>query len=161
MVGGYPSILLGSAALVLAGVVGAAGVGYGLRVFVGGVTAGVLGVLGADPGQWSPAYALVAGNLPTSEIVAASGSKSPIIKGEIAVSAAGPIVFRFNGSKGLTAWLDDRPLPAGDTPTADVSEGTHKLTLKVDTGARGGFPVRVEVAKPEGSSAEFSVVGGR
>ena len=70
----------------------------------------IAGVLGADPGQWSPAYALVAGNLPTSEIVAASGSKSPIIQGEIAVSAAGPIVFRFNGAKGLTAWLDDRPL---------------------------------------------------
>jgi hypothetical protein len=118
-------------------------------------------VLGADPGQWSPAYALVAGNLPIAEIVAAFDSKSPFIQGEIAVSSAGPIAFRLNGSKGLTAWLDDQPLPAGDAPTAEVSEGTHKLTLKVDTGARAGLPVRVEVAKPEGSSAEFSVVGGR
>jgi putative heme-binding domain-containing protein len=121
----------------------------------------IAGVLGADPGQWSPAFALAAGNLPISEIAASSGSKIPIIQGEIAVSAAGPVVFRFNGSKGLTAWLDDRPLPAGDSPTAEVSEGAHKLTLKVDTEARGGLPIRVEVAKPEGSSAEFSVVGGR
>ena len=42
-----PSVLVGSTALVLAGVVGAVGVGHGLRVFVGAVTAGCFGVLGA------------------------------------------------------------------------------------------------------------------
>ncbi len=54
-VGGLPSVLLGSAALVLAGVVGAVGVGHGLRVFVAGVTAGLLGALGAGLGLWLPA----------------------------------------------------------------------------------------------------------
>src|SRR5437773_573806 len=41
-----PSVLVGSAALVLAGMVGVVGVGHGLRIFVGAVTAGCFGVLG-------------------------------------------------------------------------------------------------------------------
>src|SRR5262249_26782269 len=42
------------ATLVLAGMVGAVGVGHGLRVFVGGITAGCFGVLGALVGLWQP-----------------------------------------------------------------------------------------------------------
>jgi ESX secretion system protein EccD len=53
-VGGLPSVLLGSAAVVLVGVVGAVAVGHGLRVFVGAVTAGLLGVLGALLALWLP-----------------------------------------------------------------------------------------------------------
>ncbi|WP_435005109.1 HEAT repeat domain-containing protein [Tundrisphaera lichenicola] len=123
-------------------------------------TEGIKEILEADPGEWSPAYAEVAGNLPISEI-AADGASSSIIQGEITVSAAGPITFRFEGSQGLTSWLDDRPIPAGDSPTVEIAEGRHKLTVKVDLDSRGEQPIRVEVAKPEGSSAEFSVVGGR
>ena len=40
-------------------------------------------------------------------------------------------------AKGLTAWLDDQPLPTGDAPTVEVAEGTHKLTLKVDADGPG------------------------
>src|SRR2546425_907923 len=53
---GPPSVLVGSTALVLLAVIGAVGVGHGLRVFVGGITAGLLGVLGALLVLWqSPA----------------------------------------------------------------------------------------------------------
>ena len=118
-------------------------------------------VLQADPGQWVPAYAMVAGALPLGDVVAASGARASYIQGEIAVSAAGPLTFRFDSAKGIAAWLDDKPLPAGDAPTIEVAEGTRKLTLRVEPLARDRLPVRVEVVKPEGSSAEFSVVGGR
>jgi type VII secretion integral membrane protein EccD len=43
-------LLVGSVALLLTSAVAAAGVGYGLRVFVAGATAGVLGALGAVAG---------------------------------------------------------------------------------------------------------------
>jgi type VII secretion integral membrane protein EccD len=44
---GLPGLLVGATALLLAGMIGAVGVGYGLRVFVAGITAGGFGVLGA------------------------------------------------------------------------------------------------------------------
>lgn len=121
----------------------------------------IAGVLGADPGRWTPAYAQVAGDLPLSEIAGSGDGKTSFIQGEITVSAAGPVVFRFNSAQGVSAWLDGRPLPAGDAPSSEVGEGIHKLTLKVDPAARGTLPIRVEVARPEGSSVQFSVVGGR
>ena len=118
-------------------------------------------VLQADAGQWLPAYSTATGALPMDDLVALTSEKVDYIQGEISVSAAGPIAFRLNSDKGLSGWLDDQPLPAGDAPTVEVGEGTHKLTLKVDVAARDRKPVRVEVVKAEGSSAEFSVVGGR
>jgi putative heme-binding domain-containing protein len=121
----------------------------------------IAGVLEADPGRWSPVYGQMNGALPLGDVTAATPEKSASLQGEIAVSAAGPITFRLNSTKGLTAWLDDQALPAGESPTLEVAEGTHKLTLRVEIAARDFAPIRVEVVKPEGSSAEFSVVGGR
>jgi putative heme-binding domain-containing protein len=118
-------------------------------------------VLQAEAGQWSPVYGQMNGALPIGDVTAATSERSVYLQGEIAVSAAGSITFRFNSTKGLTAWLDDQPLPAGDSPTVDVAEGNHKLTLKVEISARDFAPIRVEVAKAEGSTVEFSVVGGR
>lgn len=49
-----PRLLVGSAALVLVAVISAVGIGHGLRIFVGGVTAGSLGMLGALVAAWQP-----------------------------------------------------------------------------------------------------------
>jgi putative heme-binding domain-containing protein len=117
--------------------------------------------LQAEPGKWLPAYARVAGALPLEEVAALAAGKILYLQGEINVSTAGPIAFRFNSAKGLEGWLDDQPLPGGDAPTVEVAEGTHKLTLRVDLPARDRQAIRVEVVRAEGSSAEFSVVGGR
>jgi putative heme-binding domain-containing protein len=117
--------------------------------------------LQADPVEWLPAYAKVAGSLPIEDLAEATKGQVAYVQGEIAVSAAGPITLRLDSSKGLAGWLDDQPLPTGDSPTVDVAEGTHKLTIRVDLPSRAGRPIRVEVARAEGSSAEFSVVGGR
>ena len=124
-------------------------------------TAEVAEAIQADPAAWTPAYAEVAGTLPLAEIAGQAGEKAAVIQGEINVSAAGPVVFRFNSAKGVTAWLDDQPLPQGDAPTVEVTDGVRKLTLRVELKDREGMPIRVEVAKAEGSSVEFSVVGGR
>ena len=51
---GTPGALVGASGLLLAGVVGAVGVGHGLRVFVAAVTAGCCGVLGALLAYWQP-----------------------------------------------------------------------------------------------------------
>jgi len=118
-------------------------------------------VLGAEAGRWAAAYALVGGGLPMADLAALTEGKVAYAQGEITVSAAGPIAFRINSAAGLAAWLDGEPLPAGEAPTVEVAEGTHKLTVRVDARVRGEIPVRVEVTRAPGSSAEFSVVGGR
>ncbi len=117
-------------------------------------------ILQADPGRWIPAYAQVAGSLPLEDVRAAAGGDLAMVQGEVAVSSAGPVAFRFQSPEGLKAWLDDRPIAPGGM-AVDLAEGRHKLTLRVDVAARKGKPIRVEVVKGEGSGAEFSVVGGR
>jgi len=51
---GVPGALLGATALLLAGMIGAVGVGHGLRVFVAGITAGCFGAAGALLAYWQP-----------------------------------------------------------------------------------------------------------
>jgi type VII secretion integral membrane protein EccD len=51
---GVPGVLVGATALLLAGMIGAVGVGHGLRVFVAGITAGCFGALGALLAYWQP-----------------------------------------------------------------------------------------------------------
>jgi type VII secretion integral membrane protein EccD len=52
---GAPGVLVGGTTLLLAGMVGAVGVGYGSRVFVAGVSAGCLAAFGALVAYWQPA----------------------------------------------------------------------------------------------------------
>jgi type VII secretion integral membrane protein EccD len=52
---GVPGFLVGAAALLFVGVVGAVGVGSGLRVFVAGITAACFGVFGGLLAYWQPA----------------------------------------------------------------------------------------------------------
>ncbi len=118
-------------------------------------------ILEAEPAAWSPLYAWTGGALPASEVAAATGGPVAYLQGEIAVSGAGPAALRFDSAAGLTAWVDDRPVPPGESPTIDLPEGKRKLTIRVDLRAREGRAIRVEVAKPPGSRAEFAVVGGR
>jgi type VII secretion integral membrane protein EccD len=51
---GVPGVLVGATTLLLAGMVGAVGVGHGLRVFVGGITTGCFGAFGALLAYWLP-----------------------------------------------------------------------------------------------------------
>jgi type VII secretion integral membrane protein EccD len=51
---GAPGVLVGGTTLLLAGMVGAVGVGYGSRVFVAGITAGCFAAFGALVAYWQP-----------------------------------------------------------------------------------------------------------
>ena len=115
--------------------------------------------LKADATHWLPAYALVPGTLPLDEFAAQAGSPVLYLRGDVNVTAAGPVEFRLGSTDGLSAWIDGKPVE-GASVALDLEPGVHTLTLRVDTAARKA-PLKVEVAKPEGSSAEFTVVGGR
>jgi hypothetical protein len=74
-------------------------------------------------------------------------------------------MFRVEPAAGLDIWLDDSAVSLNADGmivlSFNLNVGVHKLTLRVDSAARKGLPIKVEVSKPEGSSAEFTVVGGR
>jgi putative heme-binding domain-containing protein len=115
--------------------------------------------LGAEASRWQPAYALVPGTLPLGEFAAQAGGPVIYLRGEVNVTAAGPVGFRLGSAEGVSAWVDGRE-KEGSTFAAELEPGVHALTLRVDTAARKA-PLKIEVVKPAGSSAEFTVVGGR
>ncbi len=115
--------------------------------------------LKADAAHWLPAYALVPGAVPLDDLAAQAGSPVLYLRGEVNVTAAGPVEFRLGSAEGVSAWVDEKPAE-GATFAVELDPGVHTLTLRVDTAARKA-PLKVEVVKPSGSSAEFTVVGGR
>jgi putative heme-binding domain-containing protein len=116
-------------------------------------------VLGAETNRWVPAYATVPGAIPLAEFAAITDSPVVYLQAEINVTAAGPVAFGLGSASGIKAWVDEKSAPEGPAFTVDLEPGVHKLTLRVDTTARK--TLKVEVTKPEGTSAEFTVVGGR
>ncbi len=119
-------------------------------------------MLHTRPENWDVAYAKADGSLPLDDAVAKSGGTVVYLQGAIDVSAAGPVKIQADSAQGLHFWVDDLQAESGSpTLTTPLSPGRHSITLRVETAARPTRLVRVEVAKPAGSLAEFTVVGGR
>jgi putative heme-binding domain-containing protein len=119
-------------------------------------------VLQSEPSRWVASYGKVAGSLPLEELTVTAGSKVLYLQGEMNVSSAGPICAQLDSAAGVRFWIDDEPAPpAAPALVANLAAGRHTVTLRVDTAARSSHDVKVEVTRPTGSPAEFSVVGGR
>jgi putative heme-binding domain-containing protein len=118
-------------------------------------------VLKAEPSRWATAYAKLAGSLPLDEVTTQTGGQVLYLQGEINVSNAGPIRVQADSPEGLRFWIDDEPVPAdASAVVSTLVAGRHTVTLRVDTKARATHEIKVEVTKPSGSPAEFTVVGG-
>jgi putative heme-binding domain-containing protein len=116
----------------------------------------------ARPDRWTTAYAKAAGQLPLDEPALAASRGAIYLQGEINVSIGGAIRFQLDSAQGVRCWVDDRPAPAGaDVASETLGVGPHSITLRVDTKARASREIKVEVDKPAGSAAAFTVVGGR
>jgi putative heme-binding domain-containing protein len=120
-------------------------------------------LLGASPDRWDTVYAKVSGALPLDEVAAASGgSKVLYVQGELDVTAAGTIRISPRFPEGIRFWVDDLAAPAGTREyTINVMPGRRLVTVRVDTAERPRRELRIEVDKPAGSMAEFTVVGGK
>ncbi len=116
-------------------------------------------VLAAETTRWTPAYALSSGSIPLADFSGIAESPVVFLQGEVNVTAAGPVAVSVGSADGIKAWVDEKSAPEGTTFVVELEPGIHKLTLRVDTAARK--TLKVEVTKPSGSSAEFTVVGGR
>jgi putative heme-binding domain-containing protein len=119
-------------------------------------------VLRAEPGRWDVVYAKVNGSLPLDEVVMKSGGKVVYLRGEVDVSAAGAVELRVDSGVGVHLWIEELPVqPGSPSLSVPLATGRHSITVRVDTAARPSLGIRVEVTKPPGSTAEFTVAGGR
>jgi putative heme-binding domain-containing protein len=121
-------------------------------------------VLAAPSERWISAYSKVSGFLPLSEspITTGTGGNVAYLKGEIDVSTGGPIQIQLDSAGGANVWIDDEPAAVDSTRIpATPAPGRHSITLRIDRAKRPSRELKVEITKPAGSTAEFTVVGGR
>ena len=92
-----------------------------------------------------------------------TGGKVLYLQGEINVSNAGPVRFQLDSAPGSAVVGRRRAgCPSDKTEFATtLAAGRHTITLRVDTKERSSHEIKVEVTKPAGSPAEFTVVGGQ
>ncbi len=112
-----------------------------------------------DSDTWANAYAKVGGIVPLDEFTELAGGPTITMRGEIDVSVEGPVQVRLSSPEGVQARLGERDLSG--PMTVDLPAGRQTLTLTVDTRKHAAKTLKVEVARPEGSTTEFTVVGGK
>lgn len=116
-------------------------------------------VLDTSPSDWNPAYGTVGGKLPLAEL-AKQRPAVIYLQGEIEVSEAGPVAINIDTTEPTNTWLDAEPFEAAKQITRDLTAGRHTLTFRVQVGDRPDPSIKVELSKPSGSTAQFSVVNG-
>jgi putative heme-binding domain-containing protein len=112
---------------------------------------------------WQPAYSTVSGVLPLAATIT---SKTPqdltLARGEIEVTSPGKIGLHVGEPKGLTLWVDGKPVGlTSDIVAVDLQKGVHALTFKIDVPSRNGAGIRVEIRDVPGSKGHAQPVGGR
>jgi hypothetical protein len=120
-------------------------------------------LLAESPDRWATVYGKVSGALPLDEVAAASGGSGVLyVQGELNVTAAGTVRISPRSPEGIRFWVDDLAAPAGTREfTTSVLPGRRLITVRVDPRERPRRVLRIEVDKPAGSTAEFTVVGGK
>ncbi len=108
---------------------------------------------------WEPAYGKVNGDLPLDELAYVD---SPVLylKASIEVVAAGEIGVELSQQAGLHVWISDDLFRGDETIRTQLPAGTHEIYFRVDTTQLNAPTLRAVVRRPQGSTAQFTVVGG-
>ncbi len=110
----------------------------------------------ADDAAWLPAYSMVSGALPASDMEIGD---RVFVRGFVNMQMPGTVQLMLNKSKGLKLWVDGEEIPDPAAPL-DLSKGRRTFTFQIDRSLRGGAGLRVELATPAGSPAKFQPEGG-
>lgn len=114
-------------------------------------------ILGSD--AWQPVYARASGELPLDELERGDQAAMVYVQGEIRVTEGGAVTVEIDAPGKFLAWLGTETHHEQRTFTTRLSQGTHKLTLRVAPTAPGQA-VKVRISSPPGSTAVADVVGG-
>jgi len=111
-----------------------------------------------------PAYSTVSGVLPLADAplfqVGENKHKVSLVRCQVDVTTAGPVVVRFNSTKGLSLWVDQRPTAIEELLELNLPVGLHTLSFVVDRDVRREA-LRCELDDKAGSPARVRVVGGK
>ncbi|MDB4384959.1 HEAT repeat domain-containing protein [Opitutaceae bacterium] len=109
-----------------------------------------------DDAAWAPAYSLVNGELPASDLGAA---KQVWARGFVRVQVAGAVNLAINDLTGLELWVDGEKVTDLSHPL-DLATGRRTLTFAIDRTKRGQTGLRVEFVTPARSPAKLQPEGG-
>lgn len=109
-----------------------------------------------DHAAWLPAYSLVSGELPASDM----GDAAQVwARGYVRVQAAGAVNLKINHVAGLELWVDGRAVTDLSQPLV-LSTGRRTLTFAIDRSKRGDTGLRVEFVPAAGSPVKLQPEGG-
>lgn len=111
---------------------------------------------------WESVYGMSSGALPLFDV-------KPIIKdapvvflqGEVNIVTGGEVTLQTNSTQPAQIWIDAEPFEATGPITTLLSEGVHKITVRTKLGDNPSASLKVELVKPDGSEAQFDVIGGK
>jgi len=112
---------------------------------------------------WAPAYSAVSGDLPLADLLKwrlGKGPEQAVARFALDCTTAGKVKLTFGDVSGLSVWLDGTPLNADKDVIADLSTGTHFVTVHVKLDVRK-TPLRVELDDVPGSPARVRILGGK
>ncbi|MEM7144266.1 MAG: PVC-type heme-binding CxxCH protein [Verrucomicrobiota bacterium] len=109
-----------------------------------------------DDTSWLPAYSLVSGELPATELNLGDAAYA---RGFINVQVPGPIALDINNTKGLTLFLNGEMITDLTAPI-DCAKGRQIFTFQINPSERGDAGLSVELKTPDGSPAKFQPEGG-
>lgn len=112
--------------------------------------------LPGDDAAWLPAYSLVSGIVPASDM---GDAKQVWARGFVRVQVAGLVNLDINDRAGLDLWVDGKKVTDLSQPL-DLSTGRRTLTFAIDRAKRGETGLRVEFVTPDGSPLKLQPEGG-
>ena len=117
-------------------------------------------VLAAPSDAWASAYGMVSGTLPLAELRGSDGPRVLYLQGEVNVTTEGDVLVHVQSTEPTLAWIDAEPFESASQIATKLLPGRHTITLRIELSDRAEPTLRVELARPEGSTAQFDVVGG-
>ncbi len=118
-------------------------------------------VLAAPSDSWNAAYGMVGGTLPLAELRTADSPTVLYLQGEVNVTTGGEVLLRVQSTEPAQTWIDAEPFESAGQIKTSLTPGRHSITLRIELADRPEPTLRVEIARPEGSTAQLDVVGGQ
>jgi hypothetical protein len=115
-------------------------------------------VLDLPANAWTTTYATARGDYPLAELAEGKEPQAAYLQGQINVVDAGEVELELTAPTGSVWWIDAEPFEGTTKLTRELSAGLHRVTIRVP---KTDGNLRLEVRKPAGSAANYTVVGGQ